>query len=82
MKITKRKFLQERATLNAPPLPPYDALNKAVLNQLLDPQQGMPFAMRAVIRTQLGMSAETNAPAAATIFTNAPPAAATNSVAK
>jgi hypothetical protein len=53
-------------------LPPFTDLNRDVLNQLLDPQQGLPFAARAVIRTQLGMSAETNAPPAATISTNAP----------
>ena len=33
-----------------------------MLNQLLDPQQGAAFAARAIIRTQLGMPAETNAP--------------------
>ncbi len=40
-------------------LPAYDLLNRTVLNQLLDLEKGMPFAMRAVLRTQLGMSAET-----------------------
>ncbi len=65
------------------PLPPFDSLNKEVLKQLLDPQQGMPFAARAVLRTQLGLPAEsaapetTNAvPAIITPATNAP--AATN----
>jgi hypothetical protein len=43
-------------------LPPLDDLKRTVLNQLLDPQNGLPFAARAVIRTQLGMPAETNAP--------------------
>ena len=37
---------------------------------MLDPQKGLPFAARAVIRTQLGMPAETNAPPR-TISTNA-----------
>ena len=46
-------------------------LNRTVLDQLLDPQGGLPYAMRAVIRTQLAMPAETNAPATATV-TNAP----------
>ncbi len=40
-------------------LPAYDLLNRTVLNQLLDPEKGAPFAMRAVLRTQLGMPAET-----------------------
>ena len=52
-------------------LPPFAELNRAMLTQLLDPQQGLPYAMRAVIRTQLGMPAETNAPPAAGISTNA-----------
>jgi hypothetical protein len=43
-----------------------------VLNRLLDPKQGMPFAMRAVIRTRLGLPAETNVPSAAPISTNTP----------
>ena len=64
-------------------LPPFADLNRAVLNQLLDPQQGAPYAMRAVIRSQLGMPGETNvppmtaatnAPAAATVSSNAPAA--------
>ena len=64
-------------------LPPFADLNRAVLNQLLDPQQGAPYAMRAVIRTQLGMPGETNmppmtvstnTPAAATVSSNAPAA--------
>jgi hypothetical protein len=45
------------------PLPPFDVMNKFVLSQLLDPAQGVPFPMRAIIRTHLGMGAETNAPA-------------------
>jgi hypothetical protein len=57
-------------------LAPFAELNRLVLNQLLDPQQGLPYAMRAVLRTQLGMPAETSATPA--ISTNARPAAATN----
>jgi len=53
-------------------LPPFTDLNRDVLNQLLNPQQGLPFAARAVLRTQLGLPAETNAPPAATILTNVP----------
>lgn len=56
-------------------LPPFADLNRAVLNQLLDPQQGAPYAMRAVIRTQLRLPGETNVPPM-TVSTN-PPAAAT-----
>lgn len=59
-------------------LPPYADMNRNVLNELLDPQQGLPFAARAIIRTQLGMSAETNAPVA--VSTNLPPISATNAV--
>ena len=53
------------------PLPPYDVLNRTVLNYLLDTQKPvLPYAARAVIRSQLGMSGETNATPAATISTN------------
>ena len=53
-------------------LPAFASLNRTVLNRLLDPQQGVPFAARAVLRTQLGMLPETNAPSAAAGSTNAP----------
>jgi hypothetical protein len=78
-----------KANLQRIGLPPFADINRAVLNQLLDPQQGLPFAARAVIRSQLGMPAETSAlPEAVT--TNAPVATeaaltnspATNSVGK
>ena len=46
------------------PLPPFDVMNKFVLSQLLEPQSGVPYAMRAVVRTHLGLGPETNAPAA------------------
>jgi hypothetical protein len=52
-------------------LPPFADLNRFVLNQMLDPQQGASYAARAVLRTQLGLPAETNAPPAAIISTNA-----------
>ena len=52
-------------------LPAFASLNRAVLNRLLDTQQGVSFAARAVLRTQLGMPPETNAPPAAG-STNAP----------
>ena len=44
------------------PLPPFDVLNQPCLSELLDPQNGLPYAARAVLRTQLGLPAETNAP--------------------
>ena len=56
-------------------LPPFAEMNRTVLDQLLDPQQGLPFAARAVLRTQLSLPAETNATSAATV-TNTPPAEA------
>jgi hypothetical protein len=64
-------------------LPPFDVLNRAVLDRLLGTQkQVLPFAARAIIRTQLGLTAETNAPPSAAGPTNAVPAApvATNTV--
>jgi hypothetical protein len=68
------------------PLPNYNDLNRSVLRDLLDPQDGLPFAARAVLRTQLGMSPETNAPATLPSNTAAPADAdqsnSTNSVAK
>lgn len=64
------------------PLPPYDTLNRAVINALLDPEKGAPYAARAVLRTELGLPGET-------VPTNAPPAVSgvaenvpTNSAAK
>jgi hypothetical protein len=62
-------------------LPPLNETKRDVLNQLLDPKQGLPYAARAEIRTQLKMPAETNAPTA-TVSTNAAPPAvnSTNSV--
>jgi hypothetical protein len=74
----------QSANLQRIGLPPFADLNRAVLERLLDPEQGMPYAARAIIRSQLGMPAETGA-------TNAPPepvaptptnAPATNSAAK
>jgi hypothetical protein len=63
-------------------LPSMDNLKREVLNQLLDPQNGLPYAARAVIRTRLGMPAEavtTNAAPPAVNATNAAPASTTNS---
>lgn len=55
-------------------LPPFDVLNRNVLNRMLDTEKPvLPFAARAVIRTQLGMPAEVAAPPAVPAPTNAPP---------
>jgi len=62
------------------PLPPYDELNKIVKTDLLDPQRGLPFEARAILRTRFGLPAETAAPAPATTLPTGP--AATNSPAK
>jgi len=63
-------------------LPPLADINQKVLNQLLDPKQGnVPFAARAVIRTQLRLPPETvstNAPSAGITSTNTPEAVGTN----
>lgn len=56
-------------------------INRTVLDQLLDPKQGMPYAARAILRTQLRMppeSASTNAPPAEVVSTNAPETVETN----
>jgi hypothetical protein len=74
--ISKMKSNVERVGL-----PPFDVLNRSVLDRLLDVQKpALPFAARAVIRTQLGMPAETNLPPAAVNSTNAPAATVTNAV--
>ncbi|HEY4416258.1 MAG TPA: hypothetical protein VGO57_11240 [Verrucomicrobiae bacterium] len=61
-------------------LPLYNDMRRAILNNLLDPQGGLPYAGRAMLRTQLAMPAETNAPA---LSTNAvlPDLPSTNAVA-
>jgi hypothetical protein len=66
------KMAKYKSDLKRVGLPPFKTLNQTALNRLLDPQHGLPFAARAVIRTQLGMPAETNAP---------PASASTNSIA-
>jgi hypothetical protein len=62
-------------------LPSMNNLKREVLNELLDPKNGLPYAARVVIRSKLGMPAETistNAAPPAVNATNAVPAA-TNS---
>ena len=51
-------------------LSPFNDLKRTALNDLLDPQKGLPYAARAVLRTELGLPAETNAPPQA-VSTNA-----------
>jgi hypothetical protein len=51
-------------------LPPFEDIEREILTRLLDPQQGMPAAYRAVLRTKLRLPAEPKAPPA---ITNAPP---------
>lgn len=60
------------------PLPPFNDLNQTVVKQLLDPKQGMPYAARAVLRTQLGLPAESAAKP--TAGTNAVENVSTNSI--
>ena len=63
------------------PLPPYDVLNRTVLNDLLNTQNPvLPYAARAVIRSQLGMTAEASPTPAPIISTNPPPEVVTNTV--
>ncbi len=67
------------------PLPNYNDLKRSVLRDLLDSQDGLPYAARAVLRTQLGLPPETNAPAAspsAAASANLDQSTATNSSAK
>ena len=62
-------------------LAPFANLNQTVLDQLLDPKQGLPLAARAVLRTQLRMPPETvpaNASPAVAISTNATEVTSTN----
>ncbi len=66
--------VQGHGNENRVPLSPYADINRIVLHDLLDPQNGAPYAARAVIRSHLGMPAETNAPTV--LSTNLPPAAA------
>ncbi len=72
------KVSDRKSNLQRIGLPPFADLNRAVLNQLLDPQQGAPYAMRAVIRSQLGLPGETNVPPM-TVSTNTPAAATVSS---
>jgi hypothetical protein len=56
-------------------VPPVENTEQEILNRLLNPEQGMPFEARAILRTKLRLPPE-SAPSPAT--TNAPPAIKTN----
>ena len=56
---------QPRAALDS-----LNDLKRDVLTELLDPQNGLPYNARTIIRSQVGMPAETNAPPQ-TVSTNA-----------
>ena len=58
------------------PLPPLDVLTRTIVNDLLDPQRGIPPEARAVLRSRLGLPAEVAAPAT----TNAVPEVSTSAV--
>ncbi len=73
----QKKISSNNSNIQRTSLPSFDVLNRSVLSKLLDPKDGMPFAMRAAIRTQVGMPAETNAPPVITA-TNAIPVTSTN----
>ncbi|HTY88768.1 MAG TPA: hypothetical protein VMB80_14970 [Candidatus Acidoferrum sp.] len=84
----RAEISDRKANLDRIGLPPFADINRAVLDRLLDPQDGLPYAARAIIRSQLGMLAETNALSLnvtnAPVPVLAPPtnAPATNSAAK
>ena len=54
---------------------PIDDVKRVVLDRLLDPQEGAPYALRTTLRAKLGMEPETNPPPAAETVpgTNTPP---------
>ena len=60
------------------PLPPYQTLNNAVMRQLLDPQNGAPYAARAELVTKLGLPSSLLETVATT--TNAVESVSTNAV--
>ncbi len=76
----QKKISKMQSNLARVGLSPFEVYNRTVLNDLLDPQKGMPYAMRAVLRTQLSLPAETVAPVVGPVSTNTPPAAVTNAV--
>ena len=76
-----KKISSMKSNLERVGLPPFDVMNRTVLNRLLATQQPLlPYAARAVLRTQLGMPAESVARPAGIVSTNAPSATMTNAV--
>ena len=77
-----QKRLQDFDTSKRIVLAPFQTINRAVLDQILDPKNGallgFNMPMRAVIRTQLKMQREPSIPPS--ISTNAPPESGTNAV--
>jgi hypothetical protein len=74
--VYQKKQGSSAANLARTGLAPYEEINRDVLNTLLSTQKPvLPFAARAIIRTQLGLPAETNSPPATTNSTNTPPRA-------
>ena len=70
----QKKISKMQSNLARVGLPPFDVMNRTVLNELLDTQKPVcPIAARAVLRTQLGLPAETIAPVVGTVSTNSPP---------
>ena len=62
-----RKYMKSTRGSNGEtriPLPPFEDLTKTVINDLLNSQSGLQPEARAILRTQLGLPAETIAPAA------------------
>jgi hypothetical protein len=52
-------------------LSPLENIDREILDRFLDPNEGAPWEVRAILRTKLGLPAEAAAPAA---VTNTPPA--------
>jgi hypothetical protein len=72
----EKKIGKMQANFERAGLPSFDVFNRNVLNRMLDPQQPvLPFEARAVIRSELRMPAEKNAPPATAASTNTPPSA-------
>jgi hypothetical protein len=60
---------------NRTKLAPFQDLDKVVIAKLLDPQNNLPYAARAIIRTQLKMPPETMAPLPGSMTNSAIPEA-------
>jgi hypothetical protein len=79
-----KNYDAKTAGFNGPnriPLRPYPDMVKEVVGSLLDPQRGLPPEARAILRTRLGLPAETAAPApglSPSNATNSPSGTVTN----